>query len=1106
MDQPLVNETTYSYTVRTVNEFGPGPDSAPVTVTPRVVLVFQDTNTDGVDDAWAVQNFGSVNFITDADDDGDGLSNSAEYGAGSDPKNSDSDGDGIPDGEDPVPSVAQPAQPSLTVVVPDEERLKRKEIEEKDFDYTRIRLEWKQWESPAHTTQFVIEQRISAGEWTPFATHGAGAREMNVSGLLAEQNYYFRITAVNTRNGRSATSSPATAVYQLPLFRAMSVSLSELTRSKPGFKEFAVDSEPPPAVPKYYLVWTKQFDSEKSVDYSMSDPDSSTSSGKTTSTMSASWAARLTPNEYAFRAGGQSSYSDSASWSGLKYGVSPWHSSNSESKSEESAWFEQARGKNNTTYRAEATESSLFRKGGVGEYAGLPRISGSGSVSEKRNGSYRLNEAFIAEPEKLRWLGYDFDLDQGRLEYSGSSRYDRDYKERNYFEVDGSSDNGAYSETSAADAQVDKTGRWTGTEIINSQWERNGENGSDSSQTALDAPPMRGISSSWLIDYRLYGAIRDVSPTAIYEHTDGSSSGPSSSESYSASLLTHLSEEFTTENFTALVEREMPDWPEPVYNFYGWGRYGWGLWGWNSYLTYQSSPYGWWLAQSRLDKTEESYRLHKSRFQLHSNPSPGVLVKWHVVFIPENDPETEEDESEKSKVVDSDTWQAPPEGGSSPLKTVDPSEWTHGNGNYYLAVPPRILGYDDSQGAGSVLLDRQEKTSVGTTMYATSRPTGDAQADGQTSTVYESSFWVAAFHAPGTKYKLTWQDAGITIVYSCYDADGKWVERVLRSGDTLTEEDLATSSRFRVQADPTQIQRLDFIIQVAATSRDGKSLGDDAIKTKILLPLEVNCPELYMFSGHAGDKVELCKVSGIVCEWKLKNATPVIGTFDHPTDTACSFTATTKGKNTIQLVMRGNVVWEKPTEVIEIVPRAVWGAVDSRAHTETMPDFQHVTLHHTSNANTGAAEMQRIQKLHMGLFPYNLPFSGGKNFDDIGYHFIMDKAGIVYEGRQLEVAPGAPGGPYTKGEHVNNNNTVAGIGFCTMGDYEGTEGNEAWPSARQKDLEKAVSALCRRYKLPASKLSYHKVMARAASQSLCPGSNYIPSIPEIIKHVTENLQ
>ncbi len=842
-DTAVLNNVGYHYTIQSTNGFGPGPDSAPVTVTPAELLAFQDTNADKVDDAWALQNLDSVNFAAAGDADSDGLSNSDEYQSGSDPNNSDSDGDGIPDGEDPVPAVAQPAQPYLTVIVPDEERLARKEIEEKDFDYTRIRLEWEQWGSPSHTTQFLIEQRISAGQWTPFATHGAGAREMNVSGLLAEQNYYFRITAVNTRNGRSATSSPATAVYQLPLFRAMSVSLSELTRSKPGFKEFAVDSAPRPAVPKYYLVNTEQFDRDYSENYSVLIPYRE--SLTTTRTRSASWEARFTPYEYTIRAGGALRYSDSESSTGRNFEGFPLISSGSESGSQERSWFEQARGKNNPVYRAEATQSSSGRREGTTTYGVIGVIDWTSSLSDswKSDGAYRLNEAFTAQPEKIRWLGNDFDLDLGRLESSGSSNEKTDYK---FSSAYGSYPSGS-SGTTEADTQVDASGHWTGTKTVNHDWTEGSESGSESFQIALNQPAMDPSPVWWpimpsvWIDFDFSWATRDVSPTRSYQRDDGSSSDPNRSVSSSASLLAQLSEEFTTPDFIRLVEYEMPDWPEPVYNFYGWRRYGWGNWGWDSYLTYGTSSYGWWLAQRKLSKTEESYRLRKSRFQLHTNPSAGVPVKWHLVFVPEDDPETEEDESEESEVVDSDTWQAPPAGGSSPLKTVDPSEWTHGNGNYYLVVPPRLMGYDDSQsqGARSVSLDWQEKISVGTTMYETSRSNGAAQAAGQTSAVYESSFWLAPCQVPGTKYKLTWQDPGITIVYSYYDAEGKWVERVLRSGDTCTEEDLPTSRGFRVLADPTTIQRLDFLIQVAATSRDGKSLGDDSLKTKILPKAEL---------------------------------------------------------------------------------------------------------------------------------------------------------------------------------------------------------------------------------------------------------------------------
>jgi fibronectin type 3 domain-containing protein len=158
MDQPLGNETTYSYTVRTVNEFGPGPDSAPVTVTPRVVLVFQDTNADGVDDAWAVQHFGTVNFATSGDADSDGLTNSAEYGAGTNPNNSDSDGDGFDDGEetedgsDPKDPNSKPLRPPQNIRV------------EANYETYTITITW---DPPANTSDQVVV------EWAllPYSRH-----------------------------------------------------------------------------------------------------------------------------------------------------------------------------------------------------------------------------------------------------------------------------------------------------------------------------------------------------------------------------------------------------------------------------------------------------------------------------------------------------------------------------------------------------------------------------------------------------------------------------------------------------------------------------------------------------------------------------------------------------------------------------------------------------------------------------------------------------------------------------------------------------------------------------------------------------------------------
>jgi alpha-tubulin suppressor-like RCC1 family protein/fibronectin type 3 domain-containing protein len=189
MDQPLGNETPYSYTVRTVNEFGPGPDSAPVTVTPRLVLVFQDTNADGVDDAWAVQHFGTVNFATSGDADGDGLSNSAEYGAGTNPNNSDSDGDGFDDGEevddgsDPKDPNSKPLRPPTNIRFVTEERSVPCDGPEGPPAPYQLMSTYLTWDTPAQSgDEIIVTEFTSPFARIPQDIHGSDSSRFS-SGL-----------------------------------------------------------------------------------------------------------------------------------------------------------------------------------------------------------------------------------------------------------------------------------------------------------------------------------------------------------------------------------------------------------------------------------------------------------------------------------------------------------------------------------------------------------------------------------------------------------------------------------------------------------------------------------------------------------------------------------------------------------------------------------------------------------------------------------------------------------------------------------------------------------------------------------------------------------
>ena len=95
-----------------------------------------------------------------------------------------------------------------------------------------------------------------------------------------------------------------------------------------------------------------------------------------------------------------------------------------------------------------------------------------------------------------------------------------------------------------------------------------------------------------------------------------------------------------------------------------------------------------------------------------------------------------------------------------------------------------------------------------------------------------------------------------------------------------------------------------------------------------------------------------------------------------------------------------------------IVEREDWGAsteksynwVDDKNKTE-------IVIHHTANYNSVKSDEEKQMKK--------------KNFDGIGYHFIISTDGLIYEGRPLD----------KKGEHVQNANTGK-IGIALVGNFE----------------------------------------------------------------------
>ncbi|WP_346190125.1 cadherin domain-containing protein, partial [Rubritalea halochordaticola] len=108
-------ETTSSYVLTVTATDGGGlTDTATVTVTVTDV-VFEDYDSDSLDDNWEIANFGDTTSTDGTGDaDSDGLTDGEEYLAGSDPNSSDGDADGFHDvleikvGTDPMDALDAP--------------------------------------------------------------------------------------------------------------------------------------------------------------------------------------------------------------------------------------------------------------------------------------------------------------------------------------------------------------------------------------------------------------------------------------------------------------------------------------------------------------------------------------------------------------------------------------------------------------------------------------------------------------------------------------------------------------------------------------------------------------------------------------------------------------------------------------------------------------------------------------------------------------------------------------------------------------------------------------------------------------------------------------
>ena len=119
-----------------------------------------------------------------------------------------------------------------------------------------------------------------------------------------------------------------------------------------------------------------------------------------------------------------------------------------------------------------------------------------------------------------------------------------------------------------------------------------------------------------------------------------------------------------------------------------------------------------------------------------------------------------------------------------------------------------------------------------------------------------------------------------------------------------------------------------------------------------------------------------------------------------------------------------------------VTTRAEWGA--NASYMSWDPDYEsagHVVVHHTAGTNNYSAGQSA--SIVRGIYYYH---AVTLDWGDIGYNFLIDKYGTVFEGRSGSVA--APAGEMSVGAHARGVNTGT-MGLSMMGDYSSVSPSEA---------------------------------------------------------------
>ncbi len=157
-------------------------------------------------------------------------------------------------------------------------------------------------------------------------------------------------------------------------------------------------------------------------------------------------------------------------------------------------------------------------------------------------------------------------------------------------------------------------------------------------------------------------------------------------------------------------------------------------------------------------------------------------------------------------------------------------------------------------------------------------------------------------------------------------------------------------------------------------------------------------------------------------------------------------------------------------------PRSWWTRTGPiRSKVNPMKGINRITVHHEGHTpvwftdeQSTKARLEQVRNIH----------TRDRRWGDIGYHYIIDRAGRVIEGRPLAY----------QGAHVSKQNPH-NVGVMLLGNFEKQSPSQAQLTAMQSTIRHLMA----KYRVPVKRVYTH----RELGPTVCPGRNLQPRVASL---------